>query len=392
MAETINSANDKSAGGTVGIHVHAPFLWSLIPAGAVAAGMGAVVAAAYSRDAAAGLFMLTAVLFISFFARENVTMFALVLPACVIAFMSGSFAVPAPVLGFVAAMGIGAFLQRINRAAFWLAAVASAALGFVFGGVAGIFMGVAFIPAALALSVAYPRTTVGEAVGVTALTAVLSAAACGALWVIVSPGVSVAGIGSAADIGRLLYDLVVDYTTSAYAEAGVEIGVGAVSQYAISLVRMLPGMVAALAEVAAFLAVAVCGAIFRALDIEPRSFTSAPTRYRLSPLCGVIYFAAMMIYMSLTGGDGSTGGGTAAVVCENIILLLALPLTAFSVSWLRRMALRGRAAFVAPLIIAAPIVSIFASGFSGLSLFAAFGCILCLILPIADVVSKRRER
>lgn len=388
----MNSESDIRAGGTVGVHVHAPFWWSLMPAGAVAAGVGAVMAAAYSCDAAAGLFMLTSVLFISFFARERMTMFAIVLPACVTAFMSGSFAMPAPVLGLVASIGIGAFLLRINRAAFMLTVAVSAAIGFAFGGIPGIFIGISFIPAAIVLSLSYPRTTMGEAVGVTALTVALSAVLFGTLFVIASPEISVDIIGSSADIGKLLYDFLVDYTASAYAEAGIVVGSGAISQYALSLVRMIPGVVAVAAEIVTFLAAAVCGAIFRTLEIEPRAFTSAPARYRLSPLCGVMYFVAIIVYMSLTGGDGSVVGGTAAVICENIILVLALPLTAFSVSWLRRIALRSGWRFIAPLIVAAPIVSVLASGFGGLSLFAAFGCLLCFVLPIFEVFSERRRQ
>lgn len=392
IPSTDTVGGDLVAGGTERVHVHAPFWWSLMPAGAVAAGVGSVLAAAYSRDTIAGLCMLAAALFIVFFARERMTLFALVIPACIIAFMSGSFAMPALVLGCVAAIGIGAFLFRINRAAFLLAAAASAAIGFAFGSAPGILFGVAFIPAAIVLSMAYPRTTVGEAVGVTALTAALSAVVFGVLFVIASPNISKDGLAGVADIGRLLLDRIADYTAAAYAEAGVEVGAGAVRQYALSLVRMLPGVAAAVAEIAAFLAVAVCGAIFRTLDIEPHAFTEAPSRYLLSPICGAVYFAAIIVYLSLTGGDGSVGGGTAAVICENIILMLALPLTVFSVSWLRRVSLRGGWRFIAPMIIIAPVISVMTSGFGGLSLFAAFGCILCIILPIADVLASRRKQ
>lgn len=373
-----NSSAPQAADRGVRIHAYIPFQYTLFPLGAVTA--AAVACCAFRHDAVAGLAMLLCALFIGFFARERMTVVGVIVPAYLAVLFSGKFALPAVYVGICVAVGVGAFLFRVNRIAFAVSALLGAAAGALMLGPAGVLPGLAFVPPALVLAYVYPRSTVGEAVASTAASTALSAAGFGLLFILLSPEYGlpdgVVGMGS---FFAWLKDGLIESTLSRYASLGVDAGSGAVEQYVDSILRMLPGLAAVAAEVLAFFSVSVCGAVFRGLEIEPEEFTRAPGRYVVSPVTGGLYFAASLAYVIFASDFAE---GAPAVVCENLMLALALPLAVYAVSAARRAAKKAELNFLGTLVTVIAAAAVLFAGWQGVCLFAAVGGVICIIIPI----------
>ena len=131
--------------------------------------------------------MLFAAIFIGFFARERATVAGIIIPAYLLVLFTGKFVISAAYLGICTAIGVGAFLFRVNRLAFLITAVIATGGSMLLLGASGALIGIAAIPAMLVLSWAYTRTGIGEAVGYTAVAAAVSGIALGALFIILSP-------------------------------------------------------------------------------------------------------------------------------------------------------------------------------------------------------------
>lgn len=371
-------------------NAHAPLAYALIPLAATAAGVLAY--SSFRHETLAGVFMLFAAIFIGFFARERATVAGIIIPAYLLVLFTGKFVISAAYLGICTAIGVGAFLFRVNRLAFLITAVIATGGSMLLLGASGALIGIAAIPAMLVLSWAYTRTGIGEAVGYTASTAAVSGIVLGALFIILSPDYVVPeGIRSMGDVSAWLRAEFISRVSAAYDAAGITAGSGAVEQYVDSVIRLLPALAAITAEIIAYFSTAVCGAIFRTIEVEPEQFTNSPARRMLSPMCGAVYFVASVVYLILSGGDSSIDtGSTAAVVCENIMLALALPLAVFAVSWVRRAARDAGFAPLGTISVIALVISALLAGWQGICLFAAMGGALCLTLPIAQMIRNSR--
>lgn len=387
MSEDIEKNSDVSDDG----RVKAAFGWAMFLISAAFA-CGVLSYCSFGHEIAAGAFMMAAAVFIGFFARERVTVIGVIIPAYAVVLFSGKFSLPAAYLGICVAVGIGAFLFRVCKPAMFIAAAIAAAVTALMHGAEGMILCAAVIPAAMILAAIYPRTTLGVATGVTALALVLLCAAFGGLFLALSPEFGIPdGISGIGDIAALLRRTIIARVSAAYAASGVEVGAGAVEQYADTVIRMLPGVVAAAAEVVAFFSVGVCGAIFRATGLEPSDFTNAEARYLVSPFGGIVYAAAALTYVIAQGGDVSVdGGGIAVVTAENIMLAMSLPLAVFAISWARTAARRAGLGALSTLVIVAAVLSVLFAGWQGVSIFAAFGTVLCIILPIYRSFRVRR--
>lgn len=366
---------------------HAPFLYALMPM--LAAAAGAAAYCSYRHETAAGVFMLACAIFIGFFARERLPVVGIIVPAYAAVLFTGNFTLSAAYVGVCTAIGVGAFIFRINRISFAVSAVLAAGAGALLLGPAGALVGVAFVIPALVLGHIYPRSSVGEAMAFTSLAAVAAAAVFGGLFVCLSPGLGLPeGITGIGDIADRLREEFISRVTAAYTAAGLDVGSGAAEQYVDSVIRMLPGLLAVAAEVVGFFSAGVCGALFRTLGIEPEEFTAAPSRAMLSPMAGIVYFLSSLTYLIISG---SAGDGVAAVVCENIMLTLALPLAVFAVSAVRRTAAAAGMHFLGSLAVAAVIFAAIFGGWQGICLFAAVGGVICFVIPLRRMIAGRRD-
>lgn len=352
---------------------------------------GVLSCCSFGHEVAAGVFMMGAAIFIGFFARERATVAGIIIPAYLFVLFTGRFAVSAFYLGICAAIGAGAFLLRVSRLAFGIASVLAVVCGAVMQGAAGAFLGAAVIPAVLVLGAIYPRSTVGVAVGCTALAAVLSAVVFGGLFLAFSPEFGIPeGVSDVSGLVAALRGEFIRRVTAVYAASGIEAGMGAVTQYVDTVICMLPGILAAAAEVTAFFAMSVCGALFRGFELEPPEFTNAEARYIISPVGGLVYVAAVLTYIAASGGDVSVDTGSiSAAAAENIMLAMSLPLAVFAISWARGMARRAGLAGLGTAMIVAAALSVIFAGWQGISVFSAFGTVLCFVLPIYRSVRNR---
>ena len=92
---------------------HAPFLYALMPM--LAAAAGAAAYCSYRHETAAGVFMLACAIFIGFFARERLPVVGIIVPAYAAVLFTGNFTLSAAYVGVCTAIGVGAFIFRINR-------------------------------------------------------------------------------------------------------------------------------------------------------------------------------------------------------------------------------------------------------------------------------------
>ncbi len=366
---TAGSKPDKAAA-----RASMPFKYTLLPLGTVVS--AAVAYCGFRHETAAGMAMLLCSLYIGFFARERATVVGVIVPAYLIVLFSGGFAVPAAYVGICVAVGAGAFLFRLNRLSFALAALAATAAGALLLGPAGAALGLALIPPALVLARVYPRSSVGVSVAMTAAATAASAAVFGAVFLLLSPEYGLPeGIGGVGELLDGLRRELIDLTLKKY--SAMEIGPGGAEQYVDSVIRISPGLAAAAAEALAYISNSVCGAAFRGFEIEPESFTNAPERYILSPVTGTVYFITALVC-----AGSSSEFGVLAVSCENIMLALSLPLAVFAVSAARRAAKKASLAFLGTAVTAAAAGAAIFAGWQGISLFAAVGGVLCIITPV----------
>lgn len=351
---------------------HLPLLPALIPCAAMI--LGACACCAYGRETAAGLFMLGSALFLGTFARERAVIFGVIVPAYVVVLFSGDFSLPALCLGACAAVGSGAFLFRINKIVFFAGSLITLGIGVALAGNAGGLACVALSLTAAVLGTVYPVSRIGESVAYTAAALGIAVLLLGAVSVFIEGGASIEVLAELpARIKRQLISAV-------GAAAAADTASGALEQYVDSVMKLLPGLFAAAVEVLAFFMHCVCGAIFRSASMEPEAFTTAPSRYIVSPITALLYFAATLVCAAV---DES---GTVSVVCENIMLMLSLPLAVYAVFEVTQRLRRAELEAIGKLVVAAAVLATIFGGWQGVCILAAAGAVMSCILPLGAFI------
>ena len=96
-------------------------------------------------------------------------------------------------------------------------------------------------------------------------------------------------------------------------------------------------------------------------------------------MTGGLYFAASLAYVIFASDFAE---GAPAVVCENLMLALALPLAVYAVSAARRAAKKAELNFLGTLVTVIAAAAVLFAGWQGVCLFAAVGGVICIIIPI----------